>query len=92
MSTNPAAVRELQSDVSSAPADDYIALTINGSAISGGVVRFISCDADGFLNVTNPAGAERENVQVFKGYNPISCTAVDVPTTGSAPAVVWGYR
>jgi hypothetical protein len=70
------------------PALDYVTVTPSSSDLADGVCRAILCTEDGFLNLTTESGQMREDVPVFKGYNPLTARAIDDPTTGSAPGVV----
>lgn len=76
MSTNPPGVRVKQSDVSSAPLDDYIIVTPGPDALVNGVCRCIFVDADGTLDLTTPEGEDRDGSPVIKGYNPKSALKI----------------
>lgn len=68
---------------------DYVEVALASTPLPQGECRVILCSADGALNLTNAAGVVRENVPVQKGYNPLVASAIDDPTTGSAPGSVF---
>lgn len=77
-------------DITSGPPEAVIT-TPNGARF-GYVARALVCSEAGSLNVTRPDGSVVQNWPVLAGFNPILCSAINTPTSGTAPAVIGTIR
>ena len=73
-------------DASSAPADDFISVTKADADLPGGVCRGLLVGTAGTANLQTQDGANRTNVPLQAGYNPLICKQV---RTGGTAADIW---
>lgn len=76
-------------DFSTSPLDDYIAITPGAALLVDGPCRAIIVTVAGTVNLTTPAGIERNAVPCNVGVNPYA--AGRIRAGGTATGIFAGY-
>lgn len=76
-------------DASQAPLDDYVPVTPGAGLLPNGTCRAVIVTVAGTVNLTTPAGIDRDGVPCSVGINPYM--ASKIRAGGTATGIFAGY-